>query len=96
MLSTTNKQQLQQNSPPSPAPLTISTALQQQQQNSSSNTLTSSTAYTLLNAIIKILSNSEKISRKQQQQVDLLINFWKNFDVKSIQVNTEAQICVFF
>ena len=57
-----------------------------QQQPPSSSLLTSSTAYTLLNALIKILSNSEKISRKQQQQIDYLINYWKNFDSKSIQV----------
>ena len=48
--------------------------------------LNSSTAYTLLNALINILSNSDKINQKQQQQIDNLINFWKNFDSKSIQV----------
>ena len=97
MLST-NKQH-QPTSPLSQSLLTITTAplstnqqSQQQSPLSNNNSLLTSTAYTILNALIKILSNSEKITRKQQQQIDYLINYWKNFDSKSIQVNS---FCLF-
>lgn len=66
---------------------TTSTASSSSPSSSSNSSLSPSTAYALLNALISILSDAKTISNKHQQQIENFVSYWKNIDLKAIQVN---------